>query len=51
MPTSAEIPKRIADLKRLLIVDDDDEARALLTAFRFPFRQEQQVKPQEQQKG
>ena len=27
------------------------EARALLTAFRFPFRQEQQVKPQEQQKG
>jgi len=29
----------------------DDEARALLTAFRFPFRQEQQVKPQEQQKG
>ena len=28
----------------------DDEARALLTAFRFPFRQEQQVK-QEQQKG
>ena len=29
----------------------DDEARALLTAFRFPFRQEQQVKQQEQQKG
>ena len=29
----------------------DDEARALLIAFRFPFRQEQQVKPQEQQKG
>jgi large subunit ribosomal protein L5 len=28
----------------------DDEARALLTAFRFPFRQEQQVK-QEQHKG
>ena len=28
----------------------DDEARALLTAFRFPFRHEQQVK-QEQQKG
>ena len=28
----------------------DDEARALLTAFRFPFRHEQQVR-QEQQKG
>ncbi|MCC6212977.1 MAG: 50S ribosomal protein L5 [Burkholderiales bacterium] len=28
----------------------DDEARALLAAFRFPFRQEQQVR-QEQQKG
>lgn len=29
----------------------DDEAHALLTAFRFPFRQEQQQVKQEQQKG
>jgi len=30
MPTGAEPPPRIADLKRILIVDDDDEARALM---------------------